>query len=368
MSPGKARLYVGISGVGTLVLIAVVMLSLDSPRLMFPLVPSHGQTEYFAFMIFFAGIAAVLLPFDLIGGLHIPSKYEGETPNLTAWLRKWAFAAILQVLFFATTFFMYLQVVRIFGAFYLIALFIVMQLTLLAGQLAIWQLMSSQSISQRTDDSVLFVSHSDHRFTGGVSGIPGFEMIVIPSAWRDKMTSSHINTLVERRGKAIESNGRLRGSLFALIWNTTGLSIALLISGFAISSVAGLITVFLWYLLFSFVGLLVLPAINRQSVFALDRCYIENGQKDELLQSLAELDQLTEQDPSRTVSAESVFQPIPCPARRAKALSEKGSTFVLAWNVARTALFLSWAFGGPLARAVHCNVGRPELWSMLPTD
>ncbi len=368
MSPGKARLCVGISGVGTLVLAAVVMLSLDAPRLMLPSVPTHGQAEYFAFIIFFAATALVLLPFDLIGGLHIPSKYEGETPNLTTWFRKWAFPVILQVLFFATTFFIYLQVVRIFGAFYLIALFILMQFALLAGQLRIWQLMSLQSISQQTVDSVLFVSHSDHRFAGGVSGIPGFEMILIPSAWRDKMTSSHINTIIERRRKAIESKGRLRGSLFAIIWNAVGLSIALLISGLAISSVAGLITVFLWYLLFSFIGLLVLPAINRQSVFALDRCYIENGQKDELTESLAELDQLTEQDPSRTVSAESVFQPIPCPARRAKSLSEKGSAFVLAWNVARTALFLSWAFGGPLARAVHCNVGRPELWSMLPTD
>ncbi len=38
------------------------------------------------------------------------------------------------------------------------------------------------------------------------------------------------------------------------------------------------------------------------------------------------------------------------------------------WNVARTTLFLSWACGGFLARAVHCNIGRPELWVLFPTD
>jgi hypothetical protein len=31
-------------------------------------------------------------------------------------------------------------------------------------------------------------------------------------------------------------------------------------------------------------------------------------------------------------------------------------------------LYLSWAGIGGLSRAVHCNVGRPPLWVLLPGD
>ena len=39
-----------------------------------------------------------------------------------------------------------------------------------------------------------------------------------------------------------------------------------------------------------------------------------------------------------------------------------------AWNLARTALYLSHVGLSQLPRVVHCNVGRPELWVYLPTD
>jgi hypothetical protein len=132
--------------------------------------------------------------------------------------------------------------------------------------------------------------------------------------------------------------------------------------------VADLVATFLWFLLLSFVGLLLLPVINRKSVFALDRHVAGRVNKREPQETIGVIDKLTEQDPTRSVSAESIFQPIPCPERRLLSLEKDGPPRVLAWNMARTTLYLSWAFGGPLARAVHCNVGRPELWAMLPSD
>ena len=133
-------------------------------------------------------------------------------------------------------------------------------------------------------------------------------------------------------------------------------------------SVADLVAVFFWFLLLSFVGLLVLPTFNRQGVFALDQQLATNYSSFELQQAILDVDSMSEQDPNRSAAAESIFQPIPCPERRRQALASGGALTAGVWNVARTALFLSWAFGGPLARAVHCNVGRPELWAILPTD
>ncbi len=146
------------------------------------------------------------------------------------------------------------------------------------------------------------------------------------------------------------------------------ITVAIIAVNSTIISVADLVTVYLWFLLYSFAGLLILPVVSRRSVFALDRYFTNTHRHAGLSEAIADVDRLTEQDPARSASAESVFQPIPCPERRSIALAMPQSGNVTAWNVARAALFLSWAFGGSLARAVHCNVGRPELWAMLPVD
>jgi hypothetical protein len=63
-----------------------------------------------------------------------------------------------------------------------------------------------------------------------------------------------------------------------------------------------------------------------------------------------------------------VFHPVPCVRRRVAELSLRLRSIRGYWNVARLTLFLSWPCGGFLSRAVHCNIGRPELWVLLPTD
>ncbi|MEQ9410505.1 MAG: hypothetical protein RIK87_22410 [Fuerstiella sp.] len=374
MSPGKARLWTGMSCVGTLVVVTAAMLFFDAPGTMLATAAGGGVSEYMTILAFFGAAAALLLPFDFIGGMLIPAAFEKQPPRMGQWFRCWFRSVTLQLLFFSTTFFFYLQIGREIGAPWLIALFAVLQVTLLAGQELIWQLMTAQRIgaadggTAAVGGSAHYVRHSDQRFVGGITGLPGFESILIPDDWRSRLDPSHLKVVINRRLAALRSGGRFRGILLAMVWNITSFTAAIVASGSELRSVADLVTIFLWFLLFSFVGLLILPTFNRRSVFGLDRQVSGIVNVHELQQAISEIDQLTEQDPTRTVSAESVFQPIPCPARRLQALAEQSSPNVPAWNVARTALFLSWAFGGPLARAVHCNVGRPELWAMLPTD
>jgi hypothetical protein len=368
MSPGKARLWAGIGCVGTMVMTAVFLLSIDGPKAMLPAIPAGAAQEYVAILTFFVAAVGLLLPFDFIGGMLIPAAFEDRPPRFGSWLKHWLRCVTIQVLFYSVTFFIYLQIGREIGAPWLIAMFAVVQFTLIAGQELIWQAMTAQRVGNASEGSTLFVGNSDQRFVGGITGLPGFESILIPAEWKTRLQPSYLKMVVNRRRAAFQSGGRLRGILFAMLWNIASFTAAIMMNGMVISSVAGLMTVFLWFLLFSFVGLLVLPMFNRMSVFALDQSLTGTMDAVELGQAIREVDQLTERDPTRSASAESVFQPIPCPERRAIALTEDGPHHVPAWNVARTALFLSWAFGGPLARAVHCNVGRPELWAMLPTD
>lgn len=276
-------------------------------------------------------------------------------------------SVVLQVLFYAVSFFFYLQIGREIGAAWLIALFAALQVMLLAGQQFIWQITTANQ-TDKAEGISSFVRHTDQRFAGGITGLPGFESILVPASWIDRLQPSYLKMLVNRRRAAVKTGLRSQGIVFAMLWNIGSFAVAILAGGGVVNSVADLVSVFCWFLLLSFVGLLVLPTFNRRGVFALDDRIAANYSAVEMQQAILDVDNITEQDPDRSAAAESIFQPIPCPERRKQALVTGGEQAMGAWNVARTALFLSWAFGGPLARAVHCNVGRPELWAILPTD
>lgn len=366
--PGKARLWTGISCVGTLVTIAATMVAADLPNTLFAATASDGVADYVTLFVFFFAAAVLLMPFDFIGGFLIAASFENQTPQLSVWLRRWVRSVGIQIIVYSVTFFFYLQIGRELGAPWLIAVFAAIQIALLASQEQIWRTMAAQPAGVAGQGVTQFVPHFDQRFAGGITGLPGFERILVPADWRTRLKPSHLHLLIRRRLAARDSRGRLRGIVWAMLWNITSFTAAILLSGGAIVSVANLVTAFLWFLLLSFAGLLLLPALNRQSVFALDHYVAAHVSTVELKEAIYEIDEITEQDPTRSASAESVFQPIPCPERRLLSRAKEGPQHVIAWNVARTTLYLSWAFGGPLARAVHCNVGRPELWAMLPSD
>ncbi len=367
MSAGKARLFTGISCVGTLVVLASAALYFDVTGFVFPTIPTRPAQEFFSFVLFFVTIAGVQFTFDFVGGVLTPAACESVTPTLSAWFRSWSRSVLFQTLFYSVTFFFYLQIGRAVGGVSLIAVFATLQVMLLSGQELIWQITTANK-SEISRGMTSFVQHSDQRFAGGITGLPGFESILIPEGWKHRLQPSYVKLLVARRQAAVEKGLRLQGIVLAMIWNISSFAMAIVVSGGAVQSVADLISVFFWFLLLSFLGLLVLPTFNRRGVFALDRQLASKFSALELQQAILDVDDMTEQDPNRSVSEESVFQPIPCPERRNTVLESGHAPTVGPWNVARTALFLSWAFGGPLARAVHCNVGRPELWAILPTD
>lgn len=368
MTPGKARLWTGICCVGTLVCAASALLAADWPRSVLPGPDGGPMTDYCVILSFLATTAAVLLPFDFIGGMLIPAAREKQPRKFVSWLKQWARSVAVQLVFYSVTLFIYLQIAREVGAMWLIAMFATVQVGLLAGQELIWRIMTAHRPTASRRTQTQFVRHSDSRFAGGITGLPGLESILMPEDWKNRLPPAGLRILVKRRQAALQTGGRLRGILAAMVWNISAFTAAILLSGAVVASVADLITVFLWFLLLSFTGLLVLPMLNRQGVFALDRYLTSRVSPEQFRETISAVDEIAEQDPARSASAESVFQPVPCPERRTRSLSSEAPTVVLAWNVARTALFLTWAFGGPLARAVHCNVGRPELWAILPAD
>lgn len=368
MTPGSARLWNGIACVGTLVLLACVLLLGSFPAAILPSAPASAFVELTSFLAFFAAVAVMMLPFDLIGGILIPTAFDTRPPGLLPWLMKWLRSVGVQLVIFSLTFSIYLGFGRAVGVWSLMVVFGIIQLMLLAGQELLWCVMSACRTATTRGGGPVFLRSTDDRFAGGIAGVPGCDTILMPDSWKLRLSASDLHLLIRRRQLAVATGGRLSGILLAMASNFLCFALAIVFAGGHIMSVADMITVYLWFMLFSFAGLLVLPFLNRRSVFALDHRIAMERSPEDLSRAIEAVDRLTERDPQRSASAESVFQPVPCPDRRRQALEEPGHGRFNVWNVARTALYLSWAGGGPLARAVHCNVGRPELWALLPVD
>ena len=138
------------------------------------------------------------------------------------------------------------------------------------------------------------------------------------------------------------------------------------ISSGEMGSLVWLIMTVAWFTLWSFIGLLLLPTISRNASQMVDRELAEHGADPMLIvASTRSQDSLQDGEPKRSPWIETIFHPIPSVEGRFKNTT---SSPWAAWQMARTSLFLSWGCVGLLARAVHCNVGRPELWAMLPSD
>lgn len=368
MKQSKARLLTGILCVGVLVFSAAAIIATDVQSILFPTEPQPFVVEFVAILCLFLAFAALQLPFDISGGLLIPAMYSPPGPDVAAWFRRWGRSVAVQVVFYVSTLSIYLLIGRAAGPVWLVAMFVALQVVLVAAQELLWRLMTAGKLAEPGTRAVSFVYAQDPRFVGGITGLPGLETILLPARWRTSLKQTTLQSILERRRLALSSGARFRGILAAILWNTFAFTAAILFAGGTVTSVAELVTVLLWFLLLSFAGLLILPAWSRHSVFGLDQRIATDIGVNALCEAVNDVDRLTEQDTARSAAAESIFQPIPCPQRRRDALNRVGEQRLEAWNVARMALFLSWGFGGPLARAVHCNVGRPELWVLLPTD
>jgi hypothetical protein len=323
-----------------------------------------------------------MAPLDFLGGYYAPARFDRQSVGLGSFLRRWIVGVAIQSLLFILSATALLIVGRTAGLMGAVLTIVITAIAYIALQNRL-VLATTQGRWNVNDDKVIraldrasgwgleplpvtVIDHADPGFTGGVAGLPRFESIVVPRDFVDQLNAEQLAIVFARRMVAVSSGSRTRGVLVALAWVVSGFSLSAMLPGAGVTSVAELATTSLGFTIWTFLGLLVLPTISRQSSYAIDSDVMRRGVKSEALtETIRVLDAFQDDEPSRPALIETIFHPVPSVDNRRG--DRKGGT-PLAWHAARMTLFLSWSCMGLLARAVHCNVGRPELWVMLPTD
>lgn len=387
MTYARARLLLGMSGVGCIVVLCGLLLWTQFPLAMLPNSESWSGSDLIALFSLFAGLATLLFPLDLLGGFLLPNRWRPNTISLGSFGVAWTRGVLIQGALFLAASLLILFMGRQFGGVGAALAIAGIAIVLVGSQLKIAKFvgalntsdleeLDSPSILQQAQlivsewgwksRPITVLRHHDEGFTGGVVGLPGMETVVLPASTLTQLSPEQVAIVIARRLEAIQSGSRTRGLLLALGWVIAGFVLSTMLPGASVTSVAGLTMTCLGFSLWTFLGLLTLPTLSRQASYAIDGKVLQSGASPEVFhQTLKTLDTLQDDEPRRSALVETIFHPVPSVDNRG---GTKSGNTPIAWHAARITLFVSWACMGMLVRAVHCNVGRPELWVMLPTD
>ncbi len=377
MTYARSRLWLGISGVGLQVILASASLWFGLPHKLL-----HGLSGAAAISLTLLCFIGISIPSDVIGGYYLPRQHHRTRISPATFFVAWIRGVLVQALVVGLCAAALLEAGRRGGIGAGIACFTLLSLMLLAAQSMLARLVGgfttvSPSSVPNADNTktgsplqlptAVFQS-SDPGFVGGLVGFPAVERLIIPDAWQRELPADMLAVELTRRRGAIATGARTRGLLVAIAWNILGFALACHMPDSSLTDAPGLIQAALWFTLWSFVGLLILPSLNRPGVIEIDRFALDQGVSPQLLAStIARLDSLQDDEPARTPWIERIFHPIPSVDHRRAALNDLRPRSG-AWQCARITLYLSWACFGFLSRAVHCNAGRPELWVLFPGD
>ena len=373
---GRARLWLGISAVGTMVTLATLTLVLGILSEFRPTTDTSFGTQVTSLSLFVMIYALVQLPFDFIGGYWLPKRFGRIHPNLTTFLGNLFRGVFVHGGLLLMSAILIMTTGRYGGVAGTVTAGLAISVLLLRLRVHIASMMSYMTLvrvpvektSRDEHIDVMNVESSDEGFTGGIVGVlrPRFQLL--PMRWRDVLGPEGYELAASRRTFAMKTGSWWRGRAVALLFTAAGLLVAaLLVGSINLGTVWGTIQFSLWFSLWSFLGLLTLPTLSRRGVIEIDERVQSEGYTAQLMRTNTErLDQLQDGEPMRPSLVETIFHPVPSVENRLE--GPRSHQVVGFWDAARTSIYLSVAGIGLLGRAVHCNCGRPALWVFLPTD
>lgn len=346
MSYARARLLLGISNVGFWVTISLFFLLTDLHQTFFPFESADLLIQVKAVFITLLIYICLSFPFDVLGGYYLPLKFKKSTQTFAEYIPNLIRGAVIHatvLLFFATS---WLYLAKTLNPIIVFLFLATSSLLLLFFQSYIARIVSA---NVRVSENIKVFKNINR-------------------------LSPKLKVILENRYKLLKNSGlKNRGRLLAMAWTLIGALVCILPSNSSFNSAYGLVTFIMYYTIWSFFGLLLLPTPSRKAVYWLDKQQLSNGVDPNDLERLIKAQELLQDgELSRSKKVETIFHPIPSLENRVSRFRNENTNKDLAkwvgWQMARLTLFYSWACLNPLSRAVHCNIGCPEKWVYLPSD
>jgi uncharacterized protein YbjT (DUF2867 family) len=306
---GRSRLWLGISAVGSLVVLATAALAANLPDRVNQALGDSPTAIAWGLVLFVLAYLAIHLPFDMAGGYLLPRRHSRAHPSFGLFVRRLVRGQLVHgtmLLACAAT----LTIAgRLFGMAGVIAAAAILVLVLLVGRLRLASLCaklvltpSGPSDLDRNDSLQVWLGDSpDEGFTGGIIGTLRPSGHLLPLAWRNKLGRDGFQLAVQRRSLAVATGGWLRGRLGAIVFTIAGIGLsAWLASPHQLGTAGGTIALSLWFTLWSFLGLLALPSLSRRAVAEIDMRLRDQGCDAQLLALVTQqLDGLQDDEPTR---------------------------------------------------------------------
>jgi hypothetical protein len=329
------------------------------------IVRGAGMDDLMIFPGFVLLYMAVMLIFDIAGGFILPQR-NGIKPHTTAAVYlKGIFTHGVLLCFSVLIIHMGGDLAGMAGSILAIIMLCCMAIAFQYPLACVVGSLRKATAAEDGSSNSIHVDSRDASFSGSITGLPGNEKILLPRQWKTRFGDSGMSALARRRHLIIKHGWRNRGLALAFIWVCASWILASLIVGFPDSTVATTLNTVFCSSIFHFLGLLILPTPTRNMTLLVDRQMKEEPEQSEDFESWVQhFSDLTDGEQNRHPWIERIFHPLPSVQSR---LANSPSRWA-AWNATRTMLFLSMFTGGLLSRAVHCNVGRPDLWIIAPTD
>lgn len=381
----RARLSLGMAGVGTFVTLSLVAIIAGLPATLFEGKGGGLFTDASLIAVWMSGAALLALPFEILGGYFLPKKFGRKHPDgLGEWVLAWVRGVLIMVLTMSFSGAAIIVAGRYGGSIGAMVMLILVMLVLVSLQTWLAKLVGGlRRVRARTDiieddmrtmavvaPKIIVLDADDEGFTGGIAGLPTADTLILPNLWFDRMDPEAVAVLVARRTAIIDRGLRALGLVGAMGWTVLAFALASLMPAAGVYSVDEVLGTSLWFTIFSVIGFVALPTPSRAATIAADGCTAADipGRTAEVLgDAVATLDQLQDDEPERASTIERIVHPIPNVKVRQEAMT-KPEPEVAPWHIAPTATYLSIAGMSPLSRLVPGNVGRPELWVFLPTD
>ena len=109
MSYARSRLWLGISGVGLIVLLSLGCLALEAPQKLLPSDTTWSIVDCVALGVVFVALIVGMVPLDLLGGYVLPNRAGRNVVSAKKFVASWFRGVVVQAgFFFAASLFLLL--------------------------------------------------------------------------------------------------------------------------------------------------------------------------------------------------------------------------------------------------------------------